>query len=304
MRSERWDLDVRNKKHWFNLSAGRRVMAAPGKQPNKAEKKKRQQQQQEEEKRLWVQEGLQQGDVRIDSGHMLIAASQLCSLAVQLEKRHPIRRRMAVISICNSTDSIFCPLSQEWLGLIPIITGEEAVNYLFGISTCFLYLMCSPPSTDEVPSRLLASPPGPDMKWISVFVRRIANFPVCFAGFFFFLLLTQPLLPIPSPPRDSVLKNSASELRFISLQLTLRTRLHQACVWLAGATLPFARQWLCVKERRSSELVTGQYSLSWKGNALVAPFSCRQWKKLTPRGQRRGFYLAIFLSPIICAASH
>lgn len=32
-------MDVRNKKHWFNLSAGRRVMAAPGKQPNKAEKK-------------------------------------------------------------------------------------------------------------------------------------------------------------------------------------------------------------------------------------------------------------------------
>lgn len=72
-------------------------------------------------------------------------------LTVQLEKRHPIRRRMAVISICNSTDSIFCPLSQEWLGLIPIITGEEAVNYLFGISTCFLYLMCSLSSTEGAP---------------------------------------------------------------------------------------------------------------------------------------------------------
>lgn len=119
------------------------------------------------------------------------------SLAVQLEKRHPIRRRMAVISICNSTDSIFCPLSQEWLGLIPIITGEEAVNYLFGISTCFLYLMCSLSSTEGAP--FFCSHPGPDMKWISVFAHRIANFNVCFVPCF---LLTRPPYPppIPSPP--------------------------------------------------------------------------------------------------------
>lgn len=79
----------------------------------------------------------------------------------------------------HNTDSIFCPLSQEWATPIPIIKGKEAVNYVFGISTCFSYFTrCLSFSQPE--------------SWISMFAHCIADLHVCLEVIF---LLTWILCP-------------------------------------------------------------------------------------------------------------
>lgn len=104
---------------------------------------------------------------------------------VWFQHRHLIKVENGSNFYLHNTDSIFCPLSQEWARTASNYNGKEAVNYPFGISTCFCYLMCSL------------------LHWMStfwfrqriefLFAQRIANFLVCLV---LISLLTWILCPL------------------------------------------------------------------------------------------------------------
>lgn len=103
---------------------------------------------------------------------------------VWVQQRHPIKVENGGNFYLHNTDSIFCPLSQEQARLIPIIM-ERKLLIIHLESLPALFHVRSPLTNEQF---LVQAD-----NWISLFVRRIVNFHVCFVLIF---LLTWLLCPL------------------------------------------------------------------------------------------------------------